>query len=176
MSYPDCFYTLTLCTTPLGLVAWTAEGKLFAYVSQGQWIAMELTGDKLPGAVVDRAGLTFDSRRARLLCASRPYNGTYDGEVYSVDMRPPAVKQLSPAGKSAMSAVNFLRENCYDPVNDLMVVGETLAADDQGLRRTVAYDCANNRWVSLKIGGDDPIGNEGRNVSLGLVYDTKRQL
>ena len=30
--------------------------------------------------------------------------------------------------------------------------------------------------MSLKIGGDDPNGKTGRNVSLGLMYDAKRKL
>ncbi|KKL22651.1 hypothetical protein LCGC14_2433290, partial [marine sediment metagenome] len=39
-----------------------------------------------------------------------------------------------------------------------------------------AYDCAANKWVSLKIGGPNPAGKKGRNVSLGLMYDAKRDL
>ena len=44
------------------------------------------------------------------------------------------------------------------------------------MRRTPAYDCAGNRWVSLKLGGDDPSGKTGRNVSLGMMYDANRKL
>jgi hypothetical protein len=51
-----------------------------------------------------------------------------------------------------------------------------LPADEKGFRRTPAYDCANNRWVALRIRGDDPNGKNGRNVSLGLMYDSKRKL
>jgi hypothetical protein len=30
--------------------------------------------------------------------------------------------------------------------------------------------------VTLKIGGDDPSGKKGRNVSLGMMFDEKRKL
>jgi hypothetical protein len=51
-----------------------------------------------------------------------------------------------------------------------------MTPDVDGLRRTPAYDCAGNRWVSLKIVGDDPSGKKGRNVSLGMMYDAQRKL
>ena len=42
---------------------------------------------------------------------------------------------------------------------------------------TAAYDCAANRWVSLRLTGDDPKrGDKGRNVSLGMMYDPGRKL
>lgn len=44
------------------------------------------------------------------------------------------------------------------------------------MRRTPAYDAAGNRWVSLRIGGEDPSGTKGRNVSLVLVHDARRGL
>jgi hypothetical protein len=56
------------------------------------------------------------------------------------------------------------------------MVGGTLPPGEDGLRRTPAYDPAANRWVSLRIGGEDPSGPKGRNVSLGLMYDAKRKL
>jgi hypothetical protein len=58
----------------------------------------------------------------------------------------------------------------------LLLVGATLPAGPDGLRRTPAYDCQANKWVSLKITGDDPSGKAGRNVSLGLMYDARRKL
>ncbi len=60
-------------------------------------------------------------------------------------------------------------------MNDLVLVGGLLP-EENGFRRTPAYDPAENRWVSLKIPGDDPNGKSGRNVSLGLVYDARRKL
>ena len=74
------------------------------------------------------------------------------------------------------AGIPFLREIRYSPDDDLWLVGGTLPAGPGGLRRTPAYDCEGNRWVSLRITGDDPSGERGRNVSLGLVYDAKRKL
>jgi len=41
---------------------------------------------------------------------------------------------------------------------------------------TLAYDCAGNKWIGLKIAGPNPAGKRGRNVSQGAVYDPKRKL
>jgi hypothetical protein len=83
---------------------------------------------------------------------------------------------LSPAGKEAAVAVPYLCQFRYDPAKDLVLGGCTLEPDADGVRRTPAYDCAGDRWVSLKLGGDDPSGKKGRNVSLGMMFDAKRRL
>jgi hypothetical protein len=51
-----------------------------------------------------------------------------------------------------------------------------LPPGEDTVRQTPAYDCARNAWASLKLGGTDPSGKTGRNVSLGLVYDARRKL
>jgi hypothetical protein len=56
------------------------------------------------------------------------------------------------------------------------LAGAWIDPDPGPRQRMAAYDPAGNRWVSLAIGGDDPFGKSGRNVSLGLVYDPKRKL
>jgi hypothetical protein len=86
------------------------------------------------------------------------------------------VTRLKPEGREAAAAIPYLCQLRYDAEHDLLLVGGTLPPDNTGLRRTPAYDCAGNRWVSLKITGDDPSGAKGRNVSLGVVYDAKRKL
>jgi hypothetical protein len=42
--------------------------------------------------------------------------------------------------------------------------------------QTCALPISANRWISLRITGQDPSGKQGRNVSLGLMYDAKRKL
>ena len=101
---------------------------------------------------------------------------TFDGEVHSLDLKTGEVTKLSPGGSAAAAKIPYLCQLRYDPEHDLLLVGATLPPDASGLRRTPAYDCAGNRWVSLKIGGDDPSGKVGRNVSLGMMYDAKRHL
>ncbi len=177
MVYGDCFYTLTLTPTPQGLVCWTHDGRLYRFENQ-EWIERSLKGEKLPGSVVDNSTLVYDAKRERLLFARKPYGDKtgFTGELHSVDMKTWIVSSLAPAGKEAAVAVPYLCQIRYDVENDLLLVGGTLPPGADGLRRTPAYDPAGNRWVSLKITGDDPNGKNGRNVSLGLMYDAKRKL
>ncbi len=180
MSYNSCFYTLTLCPTPEGLVAWTAQGDVFRFdATKNQWIEIQQQGGRLPGAVVDNSTVVYDSRRRRLVFARKGYGekAAYDGQLHTLDPESGEVGTLSPQGSAAAAAIPYLCQIRYDAQHDLMLVGGTLPpADDTGLRRTPAYDCQGNRWVSLKLSGDDPSGEAGRNVSLGLMYDAKRQV
>lgn len=178
MSYESCFYTLTLTPTPQGLICWTQEGRIFQLDAVGKWQERKLSGDKLPGAVVDNSTIVYDPKRKRLLAVVKPYGdeSKFSGEVWSVDCADWKVSRLQPEGHAAAAAIPYLCQLRYDAEHDLLLVGATLPPDDSGLRRTAAYDCAGNRWVSLKITGDDPNGPKGRNVSLGMMYDAKREL
>jgi hypothetical protein len=177
MSYGSCFYTLTLTSTPHGLVCWTAEGKLFQLVS-GKWAELQLqNGERLPTACVDSSTLTYDAKRDRLLFFRKDYGEKrFDGQVYELDWQSKKVRKLAPDGMDAAGAIPYLCQIRSDPVNDLLLVGATLPPDTNGIRRTPAFDCAKNRWISLNIAGDDPSGKNGRNVSLGLMHDPKRNL
>jgi len=178
MAYDSCFYTLTACPTPAGLVAWTNQGKLFRFEANAhKWRELELRGGKLPGSEVDNSTLVYDSRRERLIFARKPYGEPpFDGVLHAVDLKTLEVTRLEPAGYKAASAISYLCQLRYDGGHDLVLGGCTLPADGSGLRRTPAYDCESNRWVSLVIRGDDPSGPKGRNVSLGLMYDAGRKL
>ena len=190
MSYNSCFYTLTLCPTPEGLVAWTAHGDVFRFeAAKNEWIEIKQQGGKLPGAVVDNSTVVYDSRRGRLLFARKPYGDKtpFDGQLQTLDPSTGQVDKLTPQGSAGAAAIPYLCQIRYDADHDLLLVGGTLppaaanstgdaSSPDAGLRRTPAYDCAGNRWVSLKVTGDDPSGKSGRNVSLGLMYDAKRKL
>jgi hypothetical protein len=179
MSYNSCFYTLTLCATPRGLVTWTQAGELFRFdAARNEWRKLEQHGGPLPGSVVDNSTVVFDAKRKRLLFARKGYgsNHRYDGELHTYDLETGKVGELSPCGMAAASTIPYLCQLRYDVRQDLVLVGATLPPDRDGVRRTPAYDCAGNRWLSLKIGGADPSGKAGRNVSLGLMYDARRQL
>ena len=179
MIYNSCFYTLTLTPTPTGLHCWTKQGELFHFDAGAmQWKQLELQGEPLPAAVVDNSTAVYDGRRNRLLMFVKGYGRqrVYDGRIYACDLSSRRVSKLSPAGAEAASAVPYLCQIRYDSAADLLLVGGTLPAGDDGLRRTPAYDPAGNRWISLKLTGDDPSGAKGRNVSLGLMYDARRRL
>jgi hypothetical protein len=179
MSYNSCFYTLTLCPTPQGLVCWTEAGNLFRFVAAKQeWLPLAQREGRLPGSVVDNSTVAHDTNRHRLLFARKGYGdkNRYDGELHTYDLETGKVGKLSPRGMAGAAAIPYLCQIRYDSDNDLLLVGATLPPDDKGVRRTPAYDCAGNRWMSLKIGGADPNGKGGRNVSLGLMVDTRRKL
>jgi hypothetical protein len=178
MSYNSCFYTLTLTPTPQGLVCWTQEGRIFQLNAKQEWEERKLLGEKLIGGVVDNSTIVYDSQRNRLLAVAKSYGDkvTFSGELYAIDCECWKVMRLQPEGREAAAAIPYLCQLRYDAKHDLLLVGGTLPPDDAGLRRTPAYDCAGNRWVSLKITGDDPSGPKGRNVSLGMMYDAKREL
>jgi hypothetical protein len=178
MAHGDCFYTLTLTPTPEGLVCWTKDGALFRFdADKREWVGLPLQG-KLAGAVVDNSTVAYDAKRGRLLFWRKLYGDktTYNGEIQSVDVKTGTVSTLSPEGKEAAVAVPYLCQIRYDAEHDLFLVGGTLPPGPDGARRTPAYDPAADRWVSLKITGDDPSGPRGRNVSLGLMYDARRKL
>jgi hypothetical protein len=179
MAYGSCFYTLTLCTTPTGLIAWTQGGELLRFEPDGPaWKPLLLSGEKLPGSIVDNSTLTYDSERNRLLFVRKEYGDDrqFDGEIHAVDLLTNIVSKLSPKNARHAHAIPYLCQLRYDPVNDIVLVGGTLPPDVDGIRRTPAYDCLTNNWISLRIAGDDPSGPKGRNVSLGLVFDERRGL
>ena len=179
MSYGSCFYTLTSCTTPKGLVVWTQQGELFRFnAAQSNFEPLKLTGEKLDGSVVDNSTLVFDSKRDRLYFFRKEYGDdhVYNGKIQEVDLKTLTVRTLTPAGAKSAAAEPYLCQIRYDEANDLLLVGATLPPDATGVRRTPAYDPQQNAWVSLKIAGNDPSGEKGRNVSLGMMYDAKRKL
>jgi len=166
------FYTLTLCTTPQGAVAW--ERGLFRYdAAQGAWVGLDVGGAALPRPKCDASGMCCDTRRGRLILTHRDFKGG----LVAVDLKSQAAERLEPKGAARLAAADpYLRETCYDAANDLVVLGATLPPDADGLRRTPVYDAAANRWLALRIGGANPCGKKGRNVSLGLMFHPRRKL
>jgi hypothetical protein len=177
LDYGSCFYTLTLTPTSRGLMCWTQAGRLFQYASaKREWVELTLTGEKLHGSVVDHSTLAYDSKRDRLLFFRKPYGDKigYDGMLQEVNLATSKVRTIAPSNALAAKDVPYLCQIRYDATNDLMLVGGTLPMI-AGTRRTPVFDCAKEEWGSVQLTGDDPNGKTGRNVSLGLMYDTKRQ-
>lgn len=179
MSYDGCFYTLTTCTTPHGLFVWTDPGQLFRFDSDSMtFIETKTTGEKLAHASVDNSTAVYDAKRDRLFLFRKNYgqDHPFDGKFQSVDLKTFEVTAVVPEGAAAATAISYLCQIRYDVANDLFLAGCTLPPDSTGFRRTPAYDPVQNRWISLHITGDDPSGKQGRNVSLGLMYDARRKL
>lgn len=184
MQYVGCYYTLTLCPTPHGTYCWTSDGRLFRWEkldnprndNDWQWEAVKLKGEKLPGTVVDRSGFVFDSQRERFLCTTKPYEGPFDGQIYEIDMNSHEVAKLKVPNSAAMTDVGFLREGVYVPELDIALLGLNFPLKEGQPRRTPIFDCSSNRWMYVELGGEDPSGREGFNVSLGMIYDPSRKI
>jgi len=179
MDYGSSFYDLTCCATPKGVYCWTHDGALLLSSAKPLgWTQLKLNGEKLQGSSVDSSTLVYDSKRDRLLFFRKQYGDKikYDGLMQAVDLKTLTVSTITPENAAAASAISYLCQIRYDSTNDLLLAGCTLPPDASAIRRTPAYDPANNRWISLNITGDDPSGKTGRNVSLGLMYDAARKL
>jgi hypothetical protein len=179
MDYGGSFYDLTCCGTPKGVYCWTHDGALLLSTAKPLgWTQLKLNGEKLQSSSVDNSTLVYDSKRDRLVFFRKQYGDKvkYDGSMQAVDLKTLTVSTIRPENAAAASAVSYLCQIRYDSADDLLLAGCTLPPDASGVRRTPAYDPAANRWVSLKITGDDPSGKGGRNVSLGLMYDAGRKL
>jgi len=182
MNYGDGFYNLLCKQLPQGIACWTKEGRLFIYQSAGpgavgEWIEKKVTGAKLPGSNVDSAGIDYDIKRGLVLLFPGNYGKPYSGQIVSINLKTATAALLNPAGMDGASRMpGFQRETCYVAAHDLVLAGVTLPPDADGVRWTPAYDCAANKWIACKITGPNPTGKDGRNVSLGLVYDARRDL
>jgi hypothetical protein len=187
MQYNSCFYTLTLTATPGGIVCWDKNGKVHRYShgegnGDGKWVALELTGDKLPGAYVDNSTIAYDSKRDRVLIINTPgYKKPYSGQVWSVDLKTNRVTGLSPQGGEHAGRFANVDKCCYDADHDLLLLG-TYLKDAGEAAPTPAYDCRNNRWITLdlKYSTGKRYGNTTRAFphrrSDGLMYDARRKL
>jgi hypothetical protein len=173
---PD-FYVVTVCATPAGAIVWGDAhdaGKAGLWrldATSKTWKSLPLTGE-LPAKSPDRHGMVYYAKRDRLLLFSD--TGPKKGNVVAYELKTGEAKWLDPAG--ADRAMVHYRETAYIPVADIVLIGGRVK-DEKGGWQWLAYDCAANAWVSLELGGEDPIGKAGAfNNSMGLVYDPNRKL
>ncbi len=183
MQYNSCFYTLTLCSTPRGVVCWGKYGKVHLFDSKARrWSQLELTGEELPGAYVDNSTICYDSIRNRVLIFNTPgYGKPFDGEVYAISMRTNVVTRLSPLSMEHANRFQNVDKCCYDPVNQLVLFG-TYLKDVSEHSATPAYDCERNRWVTLDLKyrlekrGQRTIRAFPHRRSDAIMYDARRKL
>lgn len=183
MQYNSCFYTLTLTATPHGVICWDKNGRVHRYKHEaGKWIELKLTGDRLPGAYVDNSTIAYDANRDRVLMINTPgYGKPFDGTVWSLDLKTNVVKGLSPQGREHATRFANVDKCCFDATNDLLLIS-TYFKDGGEHTPTPAFDCKNNRWVTLDL--KYPIGKRyGRTTrafphtrSDGLMFDPARKL
>ena len=185
MIYNSCFYTLTLCATPHGLLCWgqgprRERGRIHRYDKRKGWMAVELKGD-LPEPRVDHSTMVYDSKRDRLLLLCCDYGKKPNGQVWELDLATMAARPLNPVNMAAAAGRAYqIDRACYVPDADLMLLCTLLPGGDGDLRRHVAYDCERNQWVSLRINHETdkrgPLAPTAVRRSVGLVYDARRKL
>ena len=164
-------YTVTLCSTPKGAVAWAQSLRDSAVTclwrmnaERAAWEALPLKG-KLPGMGPDCQSAVYDSKRDRLLLVASQLKG----DVVAYDFVSGEAKALAPAGKEKAGVPS--REAVYLPDADAVMVG----AHVEGKLWPV-YDCEENAWFGAELAGPDPVGKGRFNVSLGLICDPNRKL
>jgi hypothetical protein len=164
----DCFYTLTLCSTPRGPYAWTKFGTLYKYDGKGDtWSEVAVGGEKLVGTGCDRSGMCYDSKRDRLIMT----HSSFKGDLMAVELKSMTARRLKPKGMAkAAAGGHFLRETCYDAANDVVVVARRGKRRFTGAMTWPVYDCAKNAWVAVQISGPNCSG-----CSMGLMYDPARK-
>ena len=163
------FYTVTLTTTPGGVIAWAypREGSTLLWRLNAEdrtWNALPMKG-KLFGPQVDNGGMCVPGRAsaARLLFFVRT-NGKVGIKMAEYLLESGQVNPIEAAGSGKLSE-NF-REAVYLPKDDLVMIGAT------GL----FYDCAKNAWLKAEIPSDrPPITKEG-SYNIGVMYDANRNL
>jgi hypothetical protein len=157
--------------TAKGVIAWPCTG-------EGLWRvdAARMTWEKLPaqGKVGtpgwDTEGMVWDSKRDRLLLLSSGLKG----DITAYDIKTGQVQLLNPAGKEHAGASP--REAIYLSGCDAALVGARPGKGAAGEQRWLLYDCSKNAWLAVRLPGADPLGKEQFNVSLGLMYDPRRDL
>ena len=98
-----------------------------------------------------------------------------------MDLKTLAVKGLSPKGAEHADRFANVDKCCYDAADDLLLMG-TYLKDAGGHTATPAYDCENNRWITLGItySTRKRFGNTTRAFphrrSDGLMFDLRRKL
>lgn len=177
--YRSDFYTNTVCTTPAGAVVWAPrpdgeDGLWRLDAASKTWKELPLSGT-LPRKSADQHGLAFDAKRNRLLFFSNADPKTA-GDVLAYDLKTAETKWLDPQGKRRGAVPS--RETIYIPESDIVLIAARTRINDQSL--WLAYDCAKNAWIGLKLSGTDPIGKGTEpgvfHNSLGLMYDSNRKL
>lgn len=176
--YRADFYNVTLCATPQGTIAWgdKREGGgagLWRLDAARVWQPLPLKGT-LPQKTADMHGLSFDSKRNRLLFFSGVDKNK--GDVMSYDFATGETAWLGATGKQRAAVPS--RETIYLPTADAVLLGARTVINEK--LHWLLYDCSSNLWRGIELGGDDPIGKgtagKAFNNSMGLMYDPERRL
>lgn len=176
--YRADFYSLTLCATPNGAIAWGDKrdgggAALWRLDEQRVWQPLPLKGT-LPQKTADMHGMSFDSKRNRLLFFSGVDKNK--GDVATYDFATGEARWLGAQGKQFAAVPS--RETIYIPDADVVMLGARAMVSEK--LHWLIYDCQSNSWRGIELPGDDPIGKgtagKAFNNSMGLMFDPQRKL
>ncbi|MBL8025164.1 MAG: T9SS type A sorting domain-containing protein [Fibrobacteres bacterium] len=155
-------------TTPHGAYGYfNAQSHLFSPDSL-RWRKLPQTGT-LPGFTIDMSGAVYDSKRDRMLHFFNTYgNSVNPVRTYEYDFKTATARQLFPADSQLAVGGASFRECIYLPGLDAVLF--TIAKGSGHL----LYNCANNQWTTITIGGINSAITNG--VGPGLMFDQKRAL
>ena len=162
---PD-FYTVTLATTPKGVVAWalrrgSGESGLWRLKADDRtWQPLPQKGS-LFKPEADNTGMAYDSKRDALFFFRR--NGKGGCYVNSYTFASGEATTLTPVGSDKIQS-NF-REAVYLPEADVIMIS-TFGQ---------FYDCAKSAWVKTNLATVPELKNSAGH-DLGVVYDPVRRL
>ncbi|MFP4056689.1 MAG: kelch repeat-containing protein [Candidatus Brocadiia bacterium] len=150
-------------TTPHGVCLWTSprrgSGSLWRLDAKSrEWVQIETRGAALPKCRPDRSGITWDSKRKRLVLLDKDL----EGDVVTCHLATGRTVRHEPANKDQRGG--FLREFEYIPPADLVFY----AGGNY-------WDPAANAWGKLDV-DTSALGKGISGTSSGLVYDPKREL
>jgi hypothetical protein len=118
-----------------------------------------------PGCYTDETGMSYDSRRDRLLMFNFP-----NVSIYA--FADSTLQTLLPSDTAIARSV-FFREGAYLPDQDGVLFMVKSVTNGYEVVRAVFYDCASNAWKEAP--GIKGVGARlGSSISLGLHYDEKR--
>lgn len=175
-----------MVATPHGLILWAdrttggghASGLWRADLAARTYEPIVISDAKVqvlpPAAYGDRHGITYDSKRDRVLLF---HFGVKDKhKIWACDLKTGKVAVLEPKGSDKFPAeVSEGREATYLPDDDLVIVCSR-AKDTQ---KTLVYDCAADAWLELKDTAKEVKPGRfepGYGVSWGVDWDPKRKL
>ncbi len=174
-------------STPHGVVAWSAAGDrkygLWLFDAKKGWTELVKPGTTIPRPGVDHTGLVYDGKRDRMLLVQNIFGKISGGNLMAFYFKDRRVEKLNPAN-SELGKIRRNREMVYVEHADWVLFGEPRPAgawDGKPINAakkgekyyTRAYDCAQNKWMLLDIGGGFPTG---ATYCQGWMYDAKRKL
>lgn len=155
-----------MVSTPRGVCAsWDGDIYLFSADSL-QWIKLPKTGD-IPVYYSNYAGVTYDSKRDRLLLSSGDESSI--AVLYEYNFKTGIANQLTPANAAIATGSSHYRESVYIPFLDIILFQ---IHQPEG---NLAYNCTENAWFHIPINNFTNV-NSMDYWGTGLLYDTKRDL